>query len=72
VSEKPEVSGPESILAISNSPCRRDDLTDPVFGWEARYGIDLDGQDFLDWQVNYGNVAPVAASTSQVPEPYCC
>jgi len=43
-----------------------DDLTDPVFGWEARFGIDLDGSDFLDWQANLGT-GTLAAAT--IPEP---
>jgi hypothetical protein len=44
------------------------DLTDPALGWNARYGTDLDGADFLVWQQNYGTgVALVGASA--VPEP---
>jgi hypothetical protein len=31
------------------------DLTDPVDGWEARFGANLDGGDFLDWQGNFGS-----------------
>ena len=45
------------------------DLTDPVDGWEARYSVDLDGGDFLDWQRNFGAVAPLAAESTSVPEP---
>jgi hypothetical protein len=33
------------------------DLTDPVLGWQARYGADLDGGDFLDWQRNLGQTS---------------
>lgn len=43
-----------------------DDLTDPVEGWEARYGVDLDGSDFLAWQRN--NTGPIGLA-SAVPEP---
>ena len=41
------------------------DLTGPQ-GWQARYGIDLDGKDFLDWQRNYGFTS---SNVSAVPEP---
>jgi hypothetical protein len=30
------------------------DLSDPVDGWETRFGTDLTGSDFLDWQGNFG------------------
>lgn len=50
----------------------RDDLTDPVLGWEARYGIDLDGLDFLVWQKNFGLNAPLTVAISSVPEPTAC
>jgi hypothetical protein len=40
------------------------DLTHPTLGWKTRYGTDLDGNDFLDWQ--RGLNVPVAAA---VPEP---
>ncbi len=44
------------------------DLTDPVLGWQARFGVDLTGADFLVWQRNLGlGVPPLAASV--VPEP---
>jgi hypothetical protein len=43
------------------------DLTE----WEARYGTDLDGSDFLAWQRQFGlGVGAVAAASSAaVPEP---
>ncbi|BBO32079.1 formylglycine-generating enzyme family protein [Lacipirellula parvula] len=44
------------------------DLTDPIRGWEARFGVDLDGGDFLDWQRNYSGPSP-EATTAGVPEP---
>ena len=31
------------------------DLTDPTDGWETRFGADLAGSDFLDWQGNFGS-----------------
>lgn len=43
------------------------DLTNPTLGWEARYGIDLDGQDYLVWQQEFGNGTLVASVA--VPEP---
>nr|WRX36713.1 hypothetical protein [uncultured bacterium] len=45
-----------------------DDLNDPVDGWEARYGIDLTGLHFLDWQREYGTNA-AQSSVTTVPEP---
>ena len=42
------------------------DLTDPT-GWYARYGADLNGSDFLDWQQNFAAI-PAALAIS-VPEP---
>jgi hypothetical protein len=44
------------------------DLTDPTVGWKARFGVDLDGHDFLVWQQNVG-AGVAAAATSVVPEP---
>ncbi|MBX3426214.1 MAG: PEP-CTERM sorting domain-containing protein [Pirellulales bacterium] len=44
-----------------------DDLTNATSGWQARYGADLDGDDFLVWQRNYG--AGVPAAVGVVPEP---
>lgn len=43
------------------------DLNDPVLGWKARFGVDLDGNDFLKWQRNYS--ANPAAVGAAVPEP---
>jgi hypothetical protein len=54
------------------------DLTAPVRGFNARFGTDLDGGDFLAWQRSYGgpigtlNVDDVSLSASSaiaVPEP---
>lgn len=42
------------------------DLNDPVLGWKARFGVDLDGDDFLEWQRRY---AGEPANASAVPEP---
>jgi hypothetical protein len=44
------------------------DLTDPVQGWKARFGMDLGGADFLEWQRNLGATSSLAAAAS-VPEP---
>jgi hypothetical protein len=46
-----------------------DDLNDPVLGWKARYGVDLDGNDFLAWQRNLGAGTPTTATAGAVPEP---
>jgi hypothetical protein len=47
-----------------------DDLTDE---WKARFGDDLDGEDFLVWQRNVGTGLPAAGSAAPaagaVPEP---
>lgn len=43
-----------------------DDLSGPL-GWEERFGTDLDGHDFLDWQRNFG--ANTASTAHLVPEP---
>jgi hypothetical protein len=45
------------------------DLTDPVDGWEARYGVDLDGSNFLDWQRQFGMMVSPASAALSVPEP---
>ena len=45
------------------------DLTDPVLGWETRFGVDLDGSDFLAWQRDYGIGVPPLVATDSVPEP---
>lgn len=42
------------------------DLDDPVLGWKARFGVDLDGSDFLVWQ---RNLQPVNATTAATPVP---
>jgi hypothetical protein len=44
------------------------DLTDNITGWKARFGVDLDGNDFLAWQRNLGATAATAVASS-VPEP---
>lgn len=54
-----------------------DDLTDPFDGWETRFGVDLDGIDFLKWQQQFGSgVVPLAGAPSvsvqTVPEPATC
>jgi len=43
------------------------DLTDPTLGWQTRFGLDLDGGDFLTWQRQFGNGA--GAAFAAVPEP---
>ncbi len=45
------------------------DLIHPTLGWEARYGIDLDGADFLLWQRELSGGAGSLASLQTVPEP---
>ena len=45
------------------------DLTDPNSGWLTRYGTDLDGLDFLDWQTQFGAGVPLSATVAAVPEP---
>jgi len=45
------------------------DFTDPTDGWEARFGADLNGGDFLDWQQNFGTVSPPTAAAIAIPEP---
>lgn len=45
------------------------DLSDPTLGWEARYGIDLDGLDFLQWQQELGSGVPLSPTLTTVPEP---
>ncbi len=47
-----------------------DDLNDPVDGWQARFGSDLDGGNFLDWQRQLGSGAVIATTT--IPEPATC
>jgi hypothetical protein len=43
------------------------DLDDPVDGWRARFGQDLDGNALLDWQRN--QTMPAAAAAATIPEP---
>jgi hypothetical protein len=45
------------------------DLSDPVEGWKARFGGDLDGNDFLVWQQHLGQGAALAPNGAVVPEP---
>ena len=46
------------------------DLTDPTDGWQARYGNDLNGSDFLNWQRQFqGSSTPAIAAATAVPEP---
>ena len=48
----------------------QDDLIDPVDGWQARYGVDLDGFDFLAWQREFGSgVSSLVTTSEAVPEP---
>gem|GEM_PF-1976181 len=46
-----------------------DDLTHPTLGWEARYGDDLDGTDFLTWQQQLGSGMGAVSSSVAIPEP---
>ena len=46
-----------------------DDLTHPTLGWQARYGSELDGADFLNWQRELGSSVGSLASSQTVPEP---
>ena len=49
------------------------DLTHPTLGWEVRYSNDLDGNDFLTWQQQFGSgVGAVSSLTTVVPEPSTC
>jgi hypothetical protein len=45
-----------------------DDLTHPTLGWEVRYGVDLDGDDFLAWQRQFGS-GTLLSPAAVVPEP---
>lgn len=47
------------------------DLTDPQLGWSARYGIDLDGSDFLQWQRQFGSSELLTSAAEAIPEPSC-
>ena len=44
------------------------DLTDPIDGWEARFGVDLDGMNFLDWQRDFGIGVQPLSSAQATPE----
>jgi hypothetical protein len=44
------------------------DLDDPIDGWRVRFGQDLDGNAFLDWQRNL-TAAAASPASSAVPEP---
>jgi len=46
-----------------------DDLTDAVQGWQARFGSDLDGGNFLGWQRQFGSGVPALAAWQAVAEP---
>jgi hypothetical protein len=46
-----------------------DDLNDALKGWKVRFGADLDGQSFLDWQRNLGIGLPAEANGAAAPEP---
>jgi hypothetical protein len=39
------------------------DLSHPTLGWKERFGVDLDGNDFLDWQ--RGLNVPMAAAVAE-------
>jgi hypothetical protein len=45
------------------------DLDDPVAGWRARFGNDLDGNDFLVWQRQLGAPTGGLPAALRVPEP---
>jgi autotransporter-associated beta strand protein len=46
------------------------DLTGSPNGFNARFGNDLEGDDFLAWQRNFGTNDQAIASSSPVPEPH--
>ena len=52
------------------------DLKDPVWGWEARFGVDLNARDFLIWQKEIGDAGPSTSPLTSLPEPgtlvLCC
>ena len=70
---------PTSVVLSVNTPFTADfdldgdvdsdDLNDPVDGWQARYGTDLDGGNFLDWQRQFGSGVPPLSGSTTVPEP---
>jgi hypothetical protein len=45
------------------------DLTHPTLGWETRFGVDLDGLNFLEWQREYGTDLSPPATAIAIPEP---
>lgn len=45
------------------------DLSDPTFGWLSRFGADLSGTDFLDWQQNFSVSNLLSSQATAVPEP---
>ncbi len=45
------------------------DLTDPTFGWQARFGLDLLGEDFLTWQRHFSASSSLHSTVSEIPEP---
>ncbi len=47
-----------------------EDLHDPIYGWEARFGNTVDGSDFLEWQRQFtGNLSSTVIASVVVPEP---
>ncbi len=48
-----------------------DDLNHPTLGWEARYGSNLDGANFLAWQRQLGSSGASGFAAQAVPEPSC-
>ncbi|MEM9658791.1 MAG: hypothetical protein AAF961_10560, partial [Planctomycetota bacterium] len=59
---------PPSADFDGNGVVDADDLRDPVTGWAARFGGDLEGGDFLLWQRQFGARPPLNAG-ERVPEP---
>ena len=45
------------------------DLTHATLGWETRFGVDLDGMNFLDWQREFGTGVSPLSSAQAIPEP---
>ena len=45
------------------------DLTNPTAGWIARFGVNLDGADFLRWQRDYGFGVSAINAGVPIPEP---
>lgn len=65
-----EYVGVPTLLADfdSDGDVDSDDLNDPADGWLARYGVDLAGRNFLDWQREFG-MSALQGSVAAVPEP---